>query len=269
MADVIMLEQNRQVTLSTQWVGLTTIVSKEMVRFLRIWSQTLLPSAITTTLYFVIFGHLIGRRIGLIDGVTYMQYIVPGLVMMAIITSAYSNVSSSFFGLKFQRSIEELTISPMPNIFIILGFVLGGVMRGLLVGIIVTIIALCFTHLHVIHPGMMITVAILSALLFSLAGFINALFAKKFDDVMLVPTFILTPLTYLGGVFYSINMLPTFWQKISLLNPILYIVNAFRYSVFGISDIDVTYAFALIVVVTVGLFYLCWRLLCRGYGLRS
>ncbi len=264
-----MIEQTKKLMLSTQWVGFSTILNKETVRFLRIWSQTLLPSAITTTLYFVIFGHLIGQRVGLIDGITYMQYIVPGLVMMAIITSAYSNVSSSFFGLKFQRSIEEIIISPLPHVLMLLGFVAGGVARGLLVGIIVTFIALCFTHLHVAHIELMITVAILSAILFSLAGFLNALFAKKFDDVMLVPTFILTPLTYLGGVFYSISMLPPFWQKVSLLNPILYMVNAFRYGVFGISDINVIYAFALIVLITGGLFLTCWYLLSRGYGIRS
>lgn len=264
-----MAEQTNHSMVSVQWVGFTTIVSKEIVRFLRIWSQTLLPSAITTTLYFVIFGHLIGQRVGLIDGVTYMQYIVPGLVMMAIITSAYSNVSSSFFGLKFQRSIDELVISPLSHVLVMLGFVMGGVVRGLLVGIIVTIIALCFTHLHVTHISIMLTVAVLSAIMFSLAGFFNALFAKKFDDVMLVPTFILTPLTYLGGVFYSISMLPPFWQKVSLLNPILYLVNAFRFGVFGVSDIDVAYAFVLIVVITAALFFICWRLLYKGYGIRS
>lgn len=250
-------------------IGFVTILHKEIIRFMRIWSQTLLPSAITTTLYFIIFGHLIGSRIGLIDGIAYIQYIVPGLVMMAIITSAYANVSSSFFGLKFQRSIDELIISPLPNHLIIFGFAIGGVCRGLLVGIIVTIIALCFTKLHVVHPFIMISVAVLSAMMFSLAGFLNALFAKKFDDVMLVPTFILTPLTYLGGVFYSINMLPTFWQKISLANPILYLVNAFRFGIFGVSDIAVEYAFILIILVTVALFYLCLRLLDNGYGIRS
>lgn len=264
-----MLEDTHTTCFSKRWVGFYTIVNKEMIRFLRIWSQTLLPSAITTTLYFVIFGHLIGRRIGLIDGVTYMQYIVPGLVMMAIITSAYSNVSSSFFGLKFQKSIDELVISPMPHVLVLLGFVLGGVVRGLFVGLIVTIIALCFTHLSVQHVGIMLSVAILSAFMFALAGFLNALYAKKFDDVMLVPTFILTPLTYLGGVFYSINMLPNFWQKVSLLNPILYLVNAFRYGIFGISDINVAYAFFLIIIVTAALFIICWRLLWKGYGIRS
>lgn len=198
-----------------------------------------------------------------------MQYIVPGLVMMAIITSAYSNVSSSFFGLKFQKSVDELVISPMPHVLVLLGFVLGGVVRGLFVGLIVTVIALFFTHLRVVHIEIMLSVAILSALMFALAGFLNALYAKKFDDVMLVPTFILTPLTYLGGVFYSINMLPNFWQKVSLLNPILYLVNAFRYGVFGISDINVAYAFVLIIIVTTALFLLCWRLLWRGYGIRS
>lgn len=264
-----MFEHMSKKMLPAQWVGFKTIMNKEAVRFLRIWSQTLLPPAITTTLYFVIFGHLIGQRVGLIDGISYMQYIVPGLVMMAIITSAYSNVSSSFFGLKFQHSIDEIVISPLMHVLVLLGFVMGGVARGLLVGVIVTTIALCFTHLQVFHIGIMLSVAILSALLFSLAGFLNALYATKFDDVMLIPTFILTPLTYLGGVFYSIHMLPPFWQKLSLFNPILYLVNAFRYGVFGVSDIDVAYAFILIIVVTAALFFVCWRLLQKGYGIRN
>jgi len=250
-------------------VGLMTIIRKEVSRILRIWTQTLLPSAITTTLYFVIFGQLIGKRVGMIGDVTYMQYIVPGLIMMSVITSAYANVSTSFFSLKFQRSIEEIIISPLPTWVLIVGYISGGVIRGILVGIIVTLVALFFTHLHIAHFGLMILVVIFSAVFFALAGLFNALFATKFDDVMLVPTFILTPLTYLGGVFYSIHMLPSFWQKLSMLNPILYLVNAFRYGVLGIADIPVLAAVLILIGLTFTLYCICWRLIHTGYGIRD
>ena len=205
----------------------------------------------------------------MIGDVSYMQYIVPGLIMMSVITSAYANVSTSFFSLKFQRSIEEIIISPLATWVLIIGYISGGVIRGLLVGGIVTIIALLFTHLHIAHFGLMIFVVLCSAIFFALAGLFNALFATKFDDVMLVPTFILTPLTYLGGVFYSISMLPSFFQKLSMLNPILYLVNAFRYGVLGISDIAVTAAVGILVILTVALYIVCWRLIKTGYGIRE
>jgi ABC-2 type transport system permease protein len=251
------------------FVGFSTIIKKEISRFMRIWSQTLLPSAVTMTLYFVIFGHVLGRRVGLMDGVSYIQYIMPGLVMMAIITNAYGNVSSSFFSLKFQHSIDELTISPLPNYVILLGFVLGGVIRGLVVGVIVTTIALFFTDIQITHLGLMFIVVLLSAALFSLAGFLNALFAKKFDDISIVPTFVLTPLTYLGGVFYSVDLLPPVWHKLSLLNPILYMVSAFRYSLLGVSDINVGLACFFIVACVVALFMFNLKLLSSGTGIRS
>ena len=250
-------------------IALQTIVIKEIRRFTRIWVQTLLPPAITMTLYFVIFGNLVGRNIGSMGGHSYMQFIVPGLIMMAIITNAYANVVSSFFGAKFQRSIEELLVSPVPHAIILSGFVLGGVARGLAVGLIVTVLSLFFTDLHLHHVGVMLYSVLMTAILFSLGGFINAVYAKTFDDVSIVPTFILTPLTYLGGVFYSIDLLPAFWQRVSLGNPILYMVNAFRHGMLGVSDIDIGVAFGVIGLFCALLFAASLWLLNRGVGLRS
>ncbi len=250
-------------------IAFQTIVVKEIRRFMRIWVQTLLPPAITMTLYFVIFGNLIGPRIGEMNGHKYMDFIVPGLIMMSVITNSYANVVSSFFGMKFQRSIEELIVSPVPNWVILTGYVTGGVVRGLLVGLIVTLLSLGFTDLQVHSPLVMVSVALLTAILFSLGGFINAMFATKFDDISIVPSFILTPLTYLGGVFYSISLLPDFWQAVSLANPILYIVNAFRFGILGVTDIDVGVAFLMIIGFTVVLFCLSLHLLNKGKGIRS
>ncbi|GAB3779944.1 ABC transporter permease [Dyella agri] len=251
-------------------VALNTIVRREIVRILRIWTQTLIPPAITMTLYFVIFGKLIGSRIGTIQGgYTYMQYIVPGLVMMSIITNSYGNISSSFFGAKFSRAVEEMLVSPMPNWVILTGYVTGAVVRGLAVGVLVLGIALFFTSLHVQHPLITFASVLLGSVIFSLAGFVNAVYAKKFDDIALVPTFVLTPLTYLGGVFYSIQMLGEPWQAISRINPILYMVNAFRYGVLGISDVHVGVAFAVMLGFVVALAAFGLQLLKRGVGLRS
>jgi len=251
-------------------VALHTLVRREIVRIVRIWTQTLIPPAITMTLYFVIFGKLIGSRIGNIEGgFSYMQYIVPGLVMMSIITNSYGNISSSFFGAKFSRAVEEMLVSPMPNWVILLGYVAGAVVRGLVVGILVLLIALFFTDLHVLHPLVTFASVLLGATIFSLAGFVNAVYAKKFDDIALVPTFILTPLTYLGGVFYSINMLGEPWQSISRANPILYMVNAFRFGVLGISDVHVGWAFVVMAGFVIGLSVVALQLLKRGVGLRS
>jgi len=237
---------------------------------MRIWTQTLIPPAITMTLYFVIFGKLIGSRIGTIQGgYTYMQYIVPGLVMMSIITNSYGNISSSFFGAKFSRAVEEMLVSPMPNWVILTGYVTGAVARGLAVGVLVLGIALFFTSLHIAHPIITFASVLLGAVIFSLAGFVNAVYAKKFDDIALVPTFILTPLTYLGGVFYSIQMLGEPWQAISRINPILYMVNAFRYGVLGISDVHVGVAFVVMLGFVAALTAFALQLLKRGVGLRS
>jgi len=251
------------------FIAFQTIVVKEIRRFMRIWVQTLLPPAITMTLYFVIFGNLIGPRIGEMNGHKYMDFIVPGLIMMSVITNSYANVVSSFFGMKFQRSIEELVVSPVPNWVILTGYVTGGVVRGLAVGLIVTLLSLGFTDLQVHSPLIMFAVALLTAILFSLGGFINAMFATKFDDISIVPTFILTPLTYLGGVFYSISLLPEFWQAVSLANPILYIVNAFRFGILGVTDINVGVAFMMIIGFTVALFCVSLYLLNKGKGIRS
>jgi ABC-2 type transport system permease protein len=250
-------------------VALNTLVTKEIRRFMRIWPQTLLPPAITMSLYFVIFGNLVGSRIGEMNGYSYMQFIVPGLIMMAVITNSYSNVVSSFFSVKFQRSIEELIASPVPHHIILIGYVIGGVTRGLLVGFIVTLLSLFFTELSIHHAFVMIFTVLVTAVLFSLGGFINAVYARSFDDISIVPTFVLTPLTYLGGVFYSMDQLSPFWQNLSLLNPIVYMVNAFRYGILGASDVNVWASLAAISVFCVGMYLYAYRLLARGTGMRE
>jgi len=251
------------------WIALGTIVRREVNRILRIWGQTLVPPAITMTLYFLIFGGLIGSRVGTMDGIRYMDFIVPGLVMMAVIQNSYANISSSFFGAKFGRHVEELLVSPMPNWVILGGYVAGAVLRGLLVGIIVLLIAMLFTSVRIPHPLVTLSTVLLGATIFSLAGFVNAVYAKKFDDIAIVPTFILTPLTYLGGVFYSVKLLPGWAETLTHLNPIFYMVNAFRYGLLGVSDVPLWVAYGLmlafvVVLTAVGLF-----LLKRGVGLRS
>lgn len=250
------------------FIALQSIFIKEVTRYFRIWVQTLLPPAITMTLYFVIFGQLIGSRVGQMGGVSYMEYITPGIIMMAVITNSYSNVVSSFFSSKFQRSIEEMLVAPVPTLFILLGYILGGVSRGLLTGIIVTIVAFQFVDINIHSLPILIVVVFLTSMLFATGGLVNAIFAKKFDDISIVPTFILTPLTYLGGVFYSISLLPEFWQNISLANPILYMVNAFRFGFLGFSDIEITQAITLICVFIIGLFSLAYYLLAKGIGMR-
>ncbi|GAA4362829.1 ABC transporter permease [Kangiella marina] len=250
-------------------VAFQTIVIKEITRWTRIWSQTLLPPAITMTLYFVIFGNLIGSRVGEMDGFGYMEYIVPGLIMMSVITNSYGNVVSSFFSSKYQRSIEEMMVSPVSNWVILAGYVGGGVLRGLFTGLIVTIVASFFVDLQIHNFWVVISVVFLTSILFAIGGLINAVFAKKFDDVAIVPTFILTPLTYLGGVFYSISLLPEFWQGVSKLNPIIYMVNAFRYGFLGKSDIQIGIAFAIILVFIALLTSFAMYLLNRGIGLRA
>lgn len=251
------------------WVALHTILIREVRRFTRIWVQTLLPPAITMGLYFIIFGSLIGSRIGSMGGFDYMQFVVPGLIMMSVITNAYSNVVSSFFSAKFQRNIEEMLVSPIPNQVILVGFVMGGVARGLAVGAMVTVLSLFFTHLHIQHIGIVISIVFLTAILFSLLGFINAVYAQSFDDISIIPTFVLTPLTYLGGVFYSVSLLPVFWQNISLFNPILYMVNAFRYGMLGVSDINILFSYAIVLVFIIAAYLFSLYLLNSGKGLRS
>ncbi len=251
------------------WVGYKTIVRKEITRILRIWGQTIVPPAITMTLYFIIFGELIGRRIGEMGGFTYMQYIVPGLIIMSVITNSYGNMVSSFFGAKFGKHIEELLISPLPNWVILAGYVTGALTRGLMVGGVVMAVSLLFTPIEVQHPLVMLTVLLLTAIVFSLAGLINAIFAQKFDDIAIIPTFVLAPLTYLGGVFYSIALLPAFWQKVSVVNPILYMVNGFRYGMLGVSDVSLVATYGVIIIAGAVLFTGCMILLHKGTGLRT
>ena len=252
-----------------QWIAFLTIMRKEVRRYLRIWTQTLLPSAITMSLYFLIFGTLIGSRIGTMGGVSYMEFVVPGLIMMAIITNTYANVVGSFFGAKFNNSVEELLVSPTPTYVIVLGYAAGGVSRGILVSIIVTSVALFFTDLDIHNWLVVIGVVSLTSISFSLLGLINAVFANTFDDVNIVPTFVLTPLTYLGGVFYSLDLLPDFWASISQINPLVYVVNAFRFGVLGVSDVDITVSFAMLTALTIVSFIYAMHLLGTGTRLRT
>ena len=249
--------------------ALRTIWIKECTRFLRIWVQTLVPPAITMTLYFIIFGNLIGERIGEMGGVSYMEFIVPGLIMMSVITNAYSNVASSFFSAKFQRNIEEMLVSPVSTFTIILGYVGGGVARALIVAVVVTLVSSFFVPLNIQHVSLIVLTVVLTATLFALGGLLNAVFAKTFDDISIIPTFVLTPLTYLGGVFYSITLLPQFWQTVSQVNPIIYMVNAFRYGFIGVSDIDPYLALGVLVLFNTAFLAIAWVLLNRGVGIRS
>ncbi|MBV2130708.1 ABC transporter permease [Arsukibacterium indicum] len=250
-------------------IALQSILSKEITRFMRIWVQTLVPPAITMSLYFVIFGSLIGSRIGDMGGFSYMEFIVPGLIMMAVITNSYANVASSFFSAKFQRNVEELLVAPVPNYLIVLGYVGGGMARGMLVGIIVTILSLFFVDIQIHNLAIIIVTVVLTSMLFALGGLINAVYAKTFDDISIIPTFVLTPLTYLGGIFYSLSMLPGFWQNVAALNPIVYMVNAFRYGFLGVSDVSLVLALAVVTSFIVVMFSFALYLINRGVGLRS
>ncbi len=251
------------------WVALKTIWIREITRFTRIWPQTLLPPVITMSLYFIIFGNLIGSRIGEMGGFDYMQFIVPGLIMMSVITNSYSNVCSSFFGSKFQKNIEELLVAPVPTHVIIAGFVGGGVARGVLVGILVTLISLFFVPLQVHSWAMIVITLLLTAIVFSLAGLLNAIYAKSFDDISIVPTFVLTPLTYLGGVFYSLTLLPPFWLAVSKLNPIVYMISGFRYGFLGVADVSLIVTLGVLVAFLIVFYILTWYLIEKGRGLRS
>lgn len=252
-----------------RWIGFKTIVIREYGRIIRIWGQTIVPSAVTATLYFVIFGSLIGRRVGAMGGFDYMQYIAPGLIMMAVIQNSYANVVSSFFGAKFGKHVEEMLVSPLPSWIIVSGYVAGGVVRGLLVGSGVTIVSLLFTHLHVQHALVVVAAVLLTSITFSLGGFLNALYAKNFDQVNWIPTFILTPLTYFGGVFYSISLLPHWARSVSYVNPILHMVNAFRFGFLGTSDVDIRVAFSLMLGAALALFVTAVMLMNRGSGIRE
>ncbi len=252
-----------------KWIAFSTIVRKEVRRFVRIWVQTLVPPVITISLYFVIFGSLIGSRIGQMGGYSYMEFIVPGLILMSVINNAYANVVSSFFSQKFQRNIEELLVSPVPNYVILIGFVVGGSARGLAIGLIASVVAMFFSGFYMHNIFIAVAVVLLSSVVFSLGGFINAIYANKFDDITIIPTFVLTPLIYLGGVFYSIDLLPDFWRAVSHVNPMFYMVDAFRYGILGISDVNIIYALLILLVFVVGLFVFALFLLHKGKGLRS
>lgn len=250
-------------------IALKSIMHKEIHRFMRIWVQTLVPPAITISLYFVIFGSLIGSRIGQMGGFDYMSFIVPGLIMMSVITNSYSNVASSFFSAKWQRNVEEMLVAPVPNWVIVAGYVGGGMARGMLVGSIVTLVSMFFVDIQIHNIWVIIATVALTSATFSLGGLINAIFAGSFDDISIIPTFILTPLTYLGGVFYSISLLPEFWQGVSQINPIVYMVNAFRYGFLGISDVSLTLSFTVLGVFIVSLYTIAMVLITKGIGLRS
>ncbi|SET72014.1 ABC transporter permease [Thalassotalea agarivorans] len=254
---------------SVNYIALKSILHKETHRFMRIWVQTLVPPAITISLYFIIFGSLIGSRIGQMGGFDYMSFIVPGLIMMSVITNSYSNVASSFFSAKWQRNLEEMLVAPVPNWVIVAGYVGGGMARGILVGIIVTIIAMFFTQIQIHNIWVIIVTVALTSATFALGGLINAIFAGSFDDISIIPTFVLTPLTYLGGVFYSLSLLPEFWQWVSKVNPIVYMVNAFRYGFLGYTDVDLTLSFTVLGVFIVTLFTVAMTLITKGIGLRS
>lgn len=254
--------------LKQQLIAFNTIMVREFLRFIRIWIQTVVPPAITVVLYFIIFGELIGSQIDDIDGFRYMDYIVPGLILMAVITNSYANTVSSFFSAKFQRSIEEMIVAPIPNHIILAGYISGGVARGVIVGFAVTAVSMFFSDFQIYSISITLTVFILTSILFSLAGLINAVYAKSFDDISIIPTFVLTPLTYLGGIFYSIKMLPEFWQNVSLANPILYMINAFRYGLLGVSDIDTFTALVIIIAFIVILFAFTMHLLNKGVGIK-
>ncbi|WP_345332795.1 ABC transporter permease [Ferrimonas pelagia] len=251
------------------WIAFTALVRKEVNRFTRIWVQTLVPPAITMTLYFLIFGNLIGSRIGQMGGFSYMEFIMPGLIMMSVITNSYANVASSFFSAKFQRNIEELLVAPVPNVLIILGYVAGGVARGLCVGAIVTVVALLFVDIQIHNMPVLLLTLLMTSVVFALGGLINAIFARTFDDISIIPTFVLTPLTYLGGVFYSISLLPDVWQSLSQLNPVVYTINAFRYGFLGYSDVSLALSLTILAGFIAGLGGVAYYLIDKGIGLRS
>lgn len=254
---------------SLYFTALKSLAVKETNRYLRIWVQTLVPPVITTSLYFIIFGNLIGGRIGEMGGFSYMEFIVPGLIMMSVITSSYSNVSSSFFSQKFQKNIEELLIAPVPTHIIMWGFVVGGLGRSILVGTLVSIISLFFVPLQVYSWSMVILTLLMTSVLFSLAGLLNGIFAQSFDDVSIVPTFVLQPLTYLGGVFYSISMLPPFWQAVSRVNPIVYMISGFRFGFLGVIDVPIIISVSILILFIIVLYSIDWYLIEKGRGLRS
>tara|TARA_Y100000034_G_scaffold135001_1_gene205268 strand:+ start:693 stop:1448 length:756 start_codon:yes stop_codon:yes gene_type:complete len=250
-------------------IDLKTLVEKEVTRFLRIWTQSLLPNVITTALYFLIFGTFLGSQINDISGYTYMAFIAPGLIMLGVILNSYQNVSSSFFLAKFQRSIEELLVAPISYNKIIIGYMMGGMLRGIFVGILITLVSLFFIDLTIYNFTIVIIYLLLTSALFSLAGLINGIYANNFDEIMVIPTFVLTPLIYLGGIFYSLDALPNFWQLVSKLNPILYLINGFRFGFLGISDINIYVSMIVLILFVVVFYGICYYLISRGIRIKS
>jgi len=251
------------------WIAFKTLVVKEIRRFMRIWIQTIVPPAVSAVLYMTIFGTLIGTRIGEMDGHPYINFVVPGIIMMSIITNSYSNAVSSFFGAKFQNSIEEMLIAPTHNWVILAGFVVGGVCRGLAVGALVAAVSMFYTRITIENPLITIMVVVLTSTLFAIGGVINSVYAKSFDDISIIPNFVLTPLTYLGGIFYSVKLLPDFWYGVSLLNPVLYMINGFRYGILGSSDFPIWWSFFIIVVFIIVLAAIALHLMNKGVGIKS
>jgi len=254
---------------AVNWVAFKTLVVKEIRRFMRIWVQTIVPPAVSAVLYMMIFGKLIGERVGQMDGHPYINFVVPGIIMMAVITNSYANSVSSFFGAKFQHSIEELLVAPVHNWVILAGYVVGGVCRGLAVGALVAVVSMFFTRIEVANPLLTIFIVILTSTLFAIGGIINSLYAKSFDDISIIPNFVLTPLTYLGGIFYSVKLLPDFWYSISLLNPVLYMINGFRHGILGTSDFPLWWSVTVIMIFILVLGYIALRLLNKGVGIKS
>ena len=256
-------------TLEKQWISFNTILRKEITRFIRIWPQTILPSIVTVSLYFLIFGAFLGPKIGEVSGFTYMEFVIPGLVMLGVVTNSFSNVASSFFSSKFQKNIEELLISPTPGYVVIAGYAAGGVLRGLIVGTLVAIVAFIFSGISVFSYFIIMAFMAMTAALFSVAGFINGMLAKKFDSITVVPVFVLTPLIYLGGVFYQIDFLPQFWQTVSKINPMFYIISGFRYGFLGISEVNILSSALILLLFTTAFTMLSYYLFKKGYGLRE
>lgn len=252
-----------------QWVSLYTLINHEIVRVLRIWPQTILPPVVTTILYYIIFGSVIGPRIGEMNGYNYIQFIMPGLVMMNVIEVAYINVDSSFFMAKFFRSIEEILITPMTSHSVLCGFVAGGMFRAIAVGLLVAVMSLFFTKITVANWGLTILIVVLTAVFMSLVGFIAGVFAKKFDDLSIVPMFVLTPLSYFGGVFYSVDLLPKTWQAATHANPLFYMISGFRYAILGTADVDILFVLCLLFGGILILYAYAYWLLQKGIGIKN
>jgi ABC-2 type transport system permease protein len=253
-----------------QWISFYTIVRKDAARMFRIWPQTFLPSIITSVLYFLIFGSFLGSSIGEVQGVPYILFVVPGLVMLAVVTQSYANTSFVMFTSKFfGRNIDEILVSPTPPWILVAGYIAGGVVRGVVVGVLVLLVSLFFTHLVVYSYLTILLFLVLTSLVFSLAGLVNGVYAKSMDGISIVPTFVLTPLVYLGGVFYSVESLAPFWRAVTQVDPIFYIINGFRYGFLGASDVPILYSTGLLLLFTAVFTGIAIYLIRNGLGLKQ